>query len=370
MNPETFSSHQHPIRPEKIDKDALYALRKMQRAGFATYLVGGSVRDLLLGRQPKDFDISTSARPEEIRRLFSNCFLIGRRFRLAHLHFGKKIFEVSTFRAGDTEQEHLVTHDNTWGSPEEDAYRRDFTINGLFYDPSHNHIIDYVGGWKDLNRNLLRTIGKPVARFKQDPVRMIRALKFQARLGMELDQETNDAIDECRLELAKSSSARLLEELLRMMESGSSSPFFSLLIERQFFPLLLPSLQRHIKTHQPQFLACLRSADLFTAHEKKGHPDRGVLLANFLFAFLPKSATEQHVSAMLDKLLHKDTVGWTRKIATGAHQVLRDYLKITNSKRPKNAPGYEGHCLLQFLKMRAIETPKAADLLQDLHPNG
>ena len=183
------------------------------------------MRDLLLDKKPKDFDISTSAEPEEIKQLFRSCILIGRRFRLAHIRFGKKILEVSTFRSGDAENDELILRDNKWGTPEQDVLRRDFTINGLFYDPSTQTIIDYVGGYPDLQKKVLRTIGQPFIRFRQDPVRMLRLIKFQARFGFDVDSAARIALLECRQEIVKSSSARIQEELLRMLESGASEPF-------------------------------------------------------------------------------------------------------------------------------------------------
>ena len=171
----------------------------LQNAGHTAYLVGGSVRDLLLGLHPKDFDISTSAKPEEIKRLFQrHCLLIGRRFRLAHIRYENKIFEVSTFRAGDTTSSSLIVHDNQWGNEEEDVLRRDFTTNALFYDPSKETILDYVGGVEDTKRGLLKTVGDPEARFRQDPVRMIRMLKFQARFGFRCDDRALAAMKKVR----------------------------------------------------------------------------------------------------------------------------------------------------------------------------
>jgi poly(A) polymerase len=178
----------HRIPKEKIDADALFVLEKLRRAGHIAYLVGGGVRDLLLNKTPKDFDISTSADPDQIRRLFRNAILIGKRFRLAHIRFGEKIFEVSTFRSGSNEADTLILRDNDWGTPEQDALRRDFTINGLFYDPHTETVIDYVGGYPDIEKRILRTIGQPFLRFKQDPVRMLRLLKFRARFGFDIRQ--------------------------------------------------------------------------------------------------------------------------------------------------------------------------------------
>ena len=148
-----YSSEEVFIDHEKIDKDALFILKRLKQSGYEAYLVGGSVRDLLVNKKPKDFDISTSARPEEIKKLFRNAILIGRRFRLAHIRFGEKIFEVSTFRSGNIDEDQLILRDNQWGTPQEDALRRDFTINALFYDSAKKEVIDYVGGCEDIQKN-------------------------------------------------------------------------------------------------------------------------------------------------------------------------------------------------------------------------
>ncbi len=197
-----FESHSLPI--DKIDPDALYVMEKLRAAGYVAYLVGGSVRDLLLNHIPKDFDISTSAEPEQIKKVFRNCILIGRRFRLAHIRFGKKIIEVATFRSGDPDTDALIIRDNKWGSPEEDALRRDFTINGLFYDPATQTIIDYVDGYPDIQKRIIRTIGQPFIRFRQDPVRMLRLLKFQARFNLEVDPPSRIALLENRAAASRS----------------------------------------------------------------------------------------------------------------------------------------------------------------------
>ncbi len=237
-----YSKELHQLDIRLIDKDALYVLEKLTAAGHIAYLVGGGVRDLLLKRKPKDYDISTSAEPEVIRKLFRNCILIGRRFRLAHVRFGRKIIEVSTFRSGDNDDDALIIRDNQWGSPEEDVLRRDFTINGLFYDAAEETIIDYVHGFEDISKRHLRTIGQPFVRFKQDPVRMLRLIKFQARFDFSVDEHAHTALIESRQEIMKSSSTRVLEEILRMLESGAAKPFFHLLIEYGFLQLILPAL--------------------------------------------------------------------------------------------------------------------------------
>ena len=249
MRPTIYTRDEHSVRLDQVDEHALSAVLTLQDAGHTAYLVGGSVRDLLLKKKPKDFDISTSARPEEIKKLFQRqCLLIGRRFRLAHLRFGNKILEVSTFRAGDITSSSIILHDNRWGSEEEDVMRRDFTMNALFYEPRKQLILDYVGGVKDIEKRLLRTIGEAHLRFRQDPVRMIRLLKFQARFGFRCDEEAIQALDTCKHEIVKSAEARILEELLKMLESGRAEAFFSLLSDYGFINLLLPCFQ-HFLSH-------------------------------------------------------------------------------------------------------------------------
>ena len=182
---------EHPISRKNIDPDALKVMYRLGRKGFTAYLVGGGVRDLILGRTPKDFDVSTNATPSQIRKIFQNCFLIGRRFRLAHIHFDGKIIETATFRRCPDQDEDngelYVFRDNCYGTPEEDALRRDFTINGLFYEVERFSIIDHVGGLSDIQNRLIRSIGDPNIRFREDPVRMIRAVRFASRLDFRIE---------------------------------------------------------------------------------------------------------------------------------------------------------------------------------------
>src|SRR6478736_2532735 len=178
------------IDPAGIDPDAAKVVQRLRRYDHAAYLVGGCVRDLMLGRKPKDFDVVTSATPNDIRRLFKNCRIIGRRFRLAHIFFGPKIIETSTFRANPRETETgdlLIRRDNVFGTPEQDARRRDFTINGLFYDIETKQVIDHVNGTADLEARVVRTIGDPDIRFREDPVRILRAVKFAARCDLTIE---------------------------------------------------------------------------------------------------------------------------------------------------------------------------------------
>src|SRR6476646_10219618 len=230
VQPRIVRREEHSVSRRDIDPDALKVLYRLRQFDHIAYLVGGSVRDLILGRHPKDFDIGTSAHPYQVKKLFRNCWIIGRRFRLAHVKFGQKVIEVATFRrqvapgeevvadgvpAPDPttpEGAHLIHHDNTFGTPEEDAFRRDFTINALFYDISTFSIIDYVGGLDDLRARVVRMIGDPEVRVREDPVRMIRAIAIAARLDFTIDPPIRSAIAELRHEIARSSPARLLEE--------------------------------------------------------------------------------------------------------------------------------------------------------------
>src|SRR5246127_830774 len=228
--PRVIPRASHPISRAQIDSDALKVLYRLHQHEHTAYLVGGSVRDLLLGRVPKDFDVGTSAHPYQVKKLFRNCWIIGRRFRLAHVRFGPKVIEVATFRRqvqpgeeiaqdgvpvpdpSTPEGQHLLHHDNTFGSPEEDAFRRDFTINALFYDIATFSVIDYVGGLEDLRAGIVRSIGDPDVRLNEDPVRMLRAIAIAARLDFTIEPSLLAAIRTHRREISKSSMARLLEE--------------------------------------------------------------------------------------------------------------------------------------------------------------
>src|SRR5262245_58398621 len=249
VEPRIIPREQHTISRRDIDPDALRVLYRLRQAEHVAYLVGGSVRDLLLGRKPKDFDVGTSAHPYQVKKLFRNCWIIGRRFRLAHVRFGTKVIEVATFRrqlapgeevvqdgvpAPDpttTEGQHLIHHDNTFGTPEEDALRRDFTINALVYDIATFSVIDYVGGLDDLRAGIVRSIGDPDIRLREDPVRMVRAIAIAARLDFALEPVLRTSICTHRLEIAKSSPPRMLEEYYKILRAGSAEKAFHMLEE-------------------------------------------------------------------------------------------------------------------------------------------
>lgn len=281
VEPVVVPRSEHAISRREIDPDALKVLYRLHEHHYVAYLVGGSVRDLLLHRKPKDFDIGTSAHPHQVKKLFRNCWIIGRRFRLAHVKFGQKTIEVATFRRqvdaseltaeaelatttaadtvgpgeplelepGDTPprlrrraDDHLIQRDNTYGTPEEDAFRRDFTVNALFYDIGTFSIIDYTGGLRDLDARVIRCIGDPDVRFLEDPVRMLRAVVLAARLEFSIEEPVLDAIARLKHEIARSAAPRLLEEYFKILRSGHAADAFRQLHDIGLLKEITPEL--------------------------------------------------------------------------------------------------------------------------------
>ncbi len=302
----------HPISRQNIDPDALKVLYRLRQFNYIAYLVGGSVRDLLLGRTPKDFDIGTSAHPYQVKRLFRNCWIIGRRFRLAHVKFGPKVIEVATFRrqipAGTEEEpvavppvpvpvatavddpDLLIHHDNTFGTPEEDAFRRDFTLNALFYDIETHAIIDYVGGLDDIRAGIIRCIGVPEERFQEDPVRMLRAVALAARLDFSIDEPILRAIEKYHGELARSAPARLMEEIYKVLRAGSAENAFRMLVDTGLLAAIAPEVPGRINAAFWQSLAAI---DNYRRSFKR-NPEtlsNAILLGSLL---IPLGLLEQH----------------------------------------------------------------------------
>ncbi|HRX71079.1 MAG: polynucleotide adenylyltransferase PcnB [Candidatus Competibacteraceae bacterium] len=284
---------EHNISRANISANAVKVLYRLHDAGHRACLVGGGVRDLLLGREPKDFDVATDARPEQIYKLFRNCRLIGRRFRLAHVRFGQEIVEVATFRARSKEGEDSgveraadgrILSDNVYGNIEEDAWRRDFTINALYYDIANFAVLDYVGGMADLQAGLIRLIGDPVQRYHEDPVRMLRAVRFAAKLGLQLDPATEAPLHRLGHLLEQIPPARLFDEMLKLFMNGSAIQTFELLRHYRLFGWLFPATERclgHQQQHYPKTLLirALANTDQRLADDKPVNPA-------FLFAAL------------------------------------------------------------------------------------
>lgn len=242
-----------------IDLDGVAVVKQLQQQGHQTYFVGGCVRDMMLGRRPKDFDVATDARPEELKRIFGRrCRIIGRRFRLVHLHVGSQIYEIATFRGLPDDQElanddsGFVVRANTFGTAFEDAKSRDFTVNGLFYDPVADAIIDHVGGVADVKRRLLRTIGEADKRLREDPVRLLRAIKFASRLGFTLDGPILEAAAECAPLIATCPPPRVAEELYRMAESGHARGAFDWMHRLGVLDALVPEIARAFDADSPE----------------------------------------------------------------------------------------------------------------------
>lgn len=246
--PRIYGRAEHSISRKFISENALKVLYRLDKAGFKAYLVGGSVRDLLLGREPKDFDVATDALPEQVRELFRNCRLIGRRFRLAHVQFGNEIIEVATFRAahdGDGEGAAMtdagrILRDNVYGELDDDVWRRDFTVNALYYNIADFSIVDYVGGVADLDACRIKLIGDPEIRFREDPVRMLRAIRFATKLGFTIDPATLPPISRLRHLLEDIAPARLFDEMLKLFQGGVGHQTFEALRHHGLFHCLYP----------------------------------------------------------------------------------------------------------------------------------
>jgi poly(A) polymerase len=300
----------HNVSRADISPNAVKVLYRLRDAGHRACLVGGGVRDLLLGREPKDFDIATDARPEQVHALFRNCRLIGRRFRLAHVQFGQEIIEVATFRAcgeiGDEgdgpaverTKDGRILSDNVYGSIEDDAWRRDFTINALYYDIADFAVLDYVGGMTDLEAGLIRLIGDPGERYHEDPVRMLRAVRFAAKLGFRLDPATEAPLQRLGHLLEQIPPARLFDEILKLFISGSAIQTFELLRHYRLFGWLFPATERCLNRQQHHYpktllVRALANTDQRLAEGKPVHPA-------FLFAALlwePFRERLQHLEA-------------------------------------------------------------------------
>jgi poly(A) polymerase len=285
-----YSRSEHNISRSQISDNALKVLYRLQKEGFDAYLVGGCVRDLLLGREPKDFDVATNADPEQVKKVFRNCRLIGRRFRLAHVHFGREVIEVATFRgAGETKDDKQVLNnegrllrDNVYGTIEEDVWRRDFTVNALYYNIKDFSVVDYVGGMDDHKTATLRLIGDPETRFREDPVRMLRAVRFAVKLGFKLDPDCEKSMHDAAELLSSIPAARLYDEVLKLFLSGYALQTFEMLRHYGLFQVLFPATESSLAVEEGGFprlllIKALENSDNRIAEGK-------TVTAYFLFA--------------------------------------------------------------------------------------
>ena len=298
-----ISRSEHTISRANISSNALKVLYRLKGAGYESYVVGGGVRDMLLGREPKDFDIATNARPEEVKKLFRNCLLIGRRFRLAHIRFEDEIIEVATFRSqgnGASDQEARsengrILRDNVYGTLEEDAWRRDFTVNALYYNIEDFSVVDYVGGMADLHTGMLRLIGEPQQRYREDPVRMLRAVRFAAKLGFRVHPESEAPIFELSHLLEDIPPARLFDEILKLFLGGCAVQSFELLRHYGLFAYLFPQVESCLSQEREGFpmtllIQALQNTDARIAEGKPVTPA-------FLYAALLWEPLRQAISS-------------------------------------------------------------------------
>jgi len=292
--PFVIPRSEHPLSRANISENALKVLYRLKEGGYQAYLVGGGVRDLLLGREPKDFDVATDATPEQVRKQFRNCRLIGRRFRLAHVHFGREIIEVATFRGGGREEtlegeRHLkngmIVRDNLYGTRAEDALRRDFSVNALYYNIADFSVIDYAGGLDDLRAGRLRLIGEdPVTRYREDPVRMLRAVRFACKLGFNIDPACEQPLFELGHLLRDVPSARLFEEVLKLLQTGLGQCTFEKLRHYGLFAHLFPETEECLAREDQVFPVTFVTRGLANT-DRRIQEDKPVTPA-FLFAVL------------------------------------------------------------------------------------
>ncbi len=312
---------QHSVSRKDISKAALRVLYRLHEAGYAAYLVGGAVRDLLLGAHPKDFDVATDATPEDVRRLFRNCRLIGRRFRLAHVLFGREIIEVATFRgqAGEGER-HMVdgriVRDNVFGSIEEDAVRRDFRINAMYYNIADFSVRDEVGGMEDLKERVLRLIGDPITRYREDPVRMLRAARLAAKLDFRIDDAAAEPFAELAPLLTEAPPARLFDETLKMFLGGHGLASFHMLEKHgllaSLYPLTARTLARGDMVLRQMIETGLSNTDARVRQDKPVTP-------SFLFALLLWGEVSTLVADMREDGMDH-TLAWQR----AAHRIVAE----------------------------------------------
>ncbi len=320
MAPRIIPRKEHRISRKQISQNALRTLYRLHSKGYIAHLVGGCVRDLLLGRTPKDFDISTNATPNQIKRLFRNCRLVGRRFRLAHLHFSDEILEVSTFRR-DAEpsdavepeavgphqrpphhmkdEDGMVLRDNLFGTPEEDALRRDFTINAFAYNIADLSVIDYSTGLSDLRQNLIRPIGDPAVRFTEDPVRMLRAVRFAASHGFTIESSAWECTRTLASAITRARPARLAEEVQKLFLSGCAMPALSLLSASGLLEALFPELNLWISSDSARLgLLEANLASLDEAHRKGTRPSMALFVAALFGPSLEEAALAEHLEGI------------------------------------------------------------------------
>lgn len=322
---------QHTIDHNLISRNALTVVTRLQECGYEAYLVGGCIRDLLLNGKPKDFDVATSAKPEQVKRIFNNAMIIGRRFRIVHVRYGREVIEVTTFRAHHEQSNNrreseksntgMLLRDNVYGDIESDALRRDFTINALYYNPSNKEILDYADGLEDLNKREIRIIGDAAERYREDPVRMLRALRFSAKLGFNIQSSTADPISRLADQIRNVSSARMFDEVLKLLLNGSATATFELLRDYQLFTHLFPATDAVI-SKDDQALKMVVQAMVNT--DKRIRQNKRVTPA-FIFAVFLWSPLQKAI----EQLLSEQRISTQEAMQQAAHGLIGQQLVCT-----------------------------------------
>jgi poly(A) polymerase len=389
-----LARHNVVFDDDRIDPDAAKVVRRLERSGFQAYLVGGCVRDLLLGGKPKDFDVATNARPEDVRGLFRNCRVIGRRFRLAHILFGgSKVVEVATFRrnpameapeeeASEVFDDLLIRSDNVFGEAHEDALRRDFTMNALFYDLDRRQVLDWCGGIEDLRRRTIRTIGDPVVRFREDPIRILRAIKFAARLDLGIAPAVYDAMVATRDDLGKAARPRLFEEILRLLRGSAAHRSTWLAWEMGAMSVVLPELAAFLDDEEAtrggarRFFAAMDAVDAMT--RARARPlDDVVLWTLLLKEPLDEACAGERdrircASEFLEPIVERVAV--PRRIADGVRRIVAVLPRLAVGRAGRFARTELMGSALDVLEAELIGSGQETDSVQKLRmsvgPNG
>lgn len=386
---QIISRSSHNISRKELSPNAVRIMYRLRDNGFIARLVGGAVRDILIGKAPKDFDIVTDATPEQIRKLFRNCRLVGRRFRLAHLHFKDEIIEVSTFRASSSPEEiedpdagadsgndpeepvqnrHLILNDdgmllrdNLFGTPEEDAWRRDFTINALSYDIADFTVIDYIGGIEDIDKRIIRTIGDPAVRFTEDPVRMLRAVRLAAQLGFTIERHSWQALLDMAPRINQAAPARLFDELLKLFLSGAAVHCYQLLHQSPLLDSLLPEFSAYLQeSSDDRVVAALRWLDSRVASGRETSPQ--LVLAAIFGSYLTSGTVGHPYQERLDSSLAafmtelNGRIHVPQRVLMKLREILLLESRLTNvpGRKPQNVVARHGFAeAMEYLQLQA-----------------
>jgi len=384
-----YSRAEHPVSRSQISHNALKVLYRLNESGYEAYLVGGCVRDLLLGREPKDFDVATSATPEQVKAVFRNCRLIGRRFRLAHVFFGREIIEVATFRGSvdvsqgeqKTDGNGRVLRDNSYGSIEEDAWRRDFTVNALYYTVTDFSVVDYTNGMEDHRAGVLRLIGDAEQRYREDPVRMIRAVRFAVKLGFSLHINCEQPIHDMAHLLGDIPAARLYDEFLKLFLSGYGLQTFEMLRHYGLFAQLFPATDVFLSLEEEHFpklfiIKALENSDKRIAEGKSITPY--FLLAAFLWESVQTVAQQKLEQGLEESIAYQEagsqviskqirSIAFPKRVGLAMREVwqLQGRFKRRKGSKPSKLLGHPRfRAAYDFLVLRAETGGADKDLVE------